>query len=245
MTNRRSFPQASAHGDLVEVFAGVHFVTGSVTISGPIPIRFSRNMTVVAEDGEVTLINSVRLDEAGLDALESLGNVRHVIRLAGFHGMDDPFYKDRYRATVWSVDAPYFPGFDSKSEPYFSPDIVFGGDTGLPLKNARLALFDSTSTAEGLLLLEREGGILVSGDCLQNWATTNRYFNLPARLLMRLMGFIRPYNIGPGWLKAAKPDPDEIRRIIADLDFDHVLPAHGDPVKGNAKQLYAPAVAAL
>ncbi|MDA4845550.1 hypothetical protein [Hoeflea poritis] len=245
MTKRRPFPPAGAHGDLVEVFAGIHFVTGSMTISGPLPVRFSRNMTIVAEDGEVTLINSVRLNEAGLKAVEALGNVSNIIRIAGFHGRDDPFYKDRYGATVWSVDAPYVPGFDSKAEPYFSPDIVIDRDTGLPLKNARLALFESTATAEGLLLLERDGGIVVSGDCLQNWATTNRYFNLPARLMMRMMGFIKPHNIGPGWRKVAKPDPDEIRSILAGMEFDHVLPAHGDPVKGNARQLYAPAVAAL
>ncbi|WP_136658179.1 hypothetical protein [Nitratireductor sp. XY-223] len=245
MTDSQSFPQAQAHGDLVEVFPGIHFVTGTVAISGPVPARFSRNMTVLVEDGDVTLVNTIRLGEAGLKALEGLGRVKHVLRLAGFHGMDDPFYKDRYQAKVWSVDAPYIAGFDGKGEAYFSPDVVLDDDTALPVKDARLALFKSASTGEGLLLIEREGGIVVSGDCLQNWARTNRYFNLPARLLMRLMGFIKPHNIGPGWLKAAKPDPAEVRRILSELDFEHVLPAHGDPVTGNAKQLYAPVIAKL
>ena len=49
------------------------------------------------------LVNSVRLDVAGLAALEALGRVTDVIRLAGNHGMDDPFYKDRYGAKVWAV----------------------------------------------------------------------------------------------------------------------------------------------
>ncbi|WP_419908104.1 hypothetical protein [Hoeflea sp.] len=245
MTKERPFPKAQMHGDLVELFPGIHFVTGSVTLGGPLPVRFSRNMTVVRQDDDLTIINSVRLSEPGLKALESLGKVRHVIRIASFHGMDDPFYKDRYGATVWSVDAPYFSGFDSTGEPYFTPDRVVDGNSDLPLKNARLTLLSSATPCEGLLLIEREGGIVVAGDCLQNWATTNRYFNLPARLMMRLLGFIKPHNVGPGWLKAAKPDPGEIRKVMAEIDFDHVLPAHGDPVRGNAKQLYAPVVAAL
>ena len=37
-----------------------------------------------------------------------------MIRLAGFHGMDDPFYKDRYGAKVWVVKGHvYAKGFDA------------------------------------------------------------------------------------------------------------------------------------
>ncbi|MCP4315941.1 MAG: hypothetical protein GY789_07980 [Hyphomicrobiales bacterium] len=245
MTGNRTFPEAQRHGDLDEIFPGIYFVTGSVAMKGPPPMRFSRNMTVVAQDGELVLINSVRLDAAGLAALDALGNVKHVIRLAGFHGMDDPFYKDRYGATVWSVDGSYFAGFDGKGETYLTPDVRMDETTGLPLKNARLIDIKSAKTGEALLLIDREGGILVAGDCLQNWAKTNRYFNLPARLMMKMMGFIKPHNVGPGWLKGANPDRQELRETILALEFDHLLPAHGDPVIGGAKQHYRPALEAL
>lgn len=244
MTSDRPFPEAHEHGDLKELLPGIHFVTGTVAMSGPLPMRFSRNMTVIRKDGALTLINSLRLDSNGLEALERLGTVENVIRLAGFHGMDDPFYKDRYGAKVWSVDAPYVTGFGSGSKPYFTPDVVLDAQTELPLDNARLILFESASPGEGLLLLDRDGGIIVSGDCLQNWATTDRYFSLPAKLMMRLMGFIKPHNVGPGWLKAAKPDRTEVKRQL-DLDFRHVLPAHGSPVLGEARERYAPVVEAL
>lgn len=243
MSAPRPHPPVQPHGTLNELFPGIHFVTGTVAIKAPLPTRFSRNMTVIAEDGALTLINSLRLDETGLAALEALGEVRNVIRLAGFHGMDDPYYAERYGARVWSVDAPYAPGFN-EGAPYFTPDEIMTRDSVLPIRNARLLLFESASPGEGLLYLDRDGGIIVSGDCLQNWAKPDRFFSLPARLIMRLMGFIKPHNIGPGWLKTAKPDPAEIRDRL-NVEFAHVLPVHGAPVLGDAAAKYASALSAL
>ncbi len=237
-------PEALPHGDIAELLPGIHFVTGSIRMTAPLPTRFSRNMTILRQDGALVLINSVRLDEPGLRALDALGEVKHVLRMAGFHGSDDPFYKDRYGATIWSVDAPYVPGFDAGAPPYFTADEILTETTELPIQGARLIPFHSARTAEAMLFLDRDGGILVSGDCLQNWARPDRFFSLPARLMMRAMGFIRPYNVGPGWLKIAKPDPAEIKALL-DLDFEHVLPAHGALVIGNAKALYTPRIAAL
>ncbi len=239
-----TFPEAMAHGEIAELFPGVHFVTGTVAMKAPLPTRFSRNMTILVHDGAVTLVNTVRLGPDGLRALDRLGEVRHVLRIAGFHGMDDAFYKDRYGATVWSVDAPYVPGFDATADPYFTADRILSADTALPIPDARLIPFASASPAEALLHLDREGGIVISGDCLQNWARPDRYFSLPARLMMRMMGFIKPYNIGPGWLKFAKPDTAEVKALL-DLDFEHVLPVHGAPVIGSAKAKFRPRIEAL
>ena len=59
------------HGDLEEVFDDVFFVTGtSKPEFGGVTWQFSRNMTVVREGASLSLINTVRLDEAGLAALE-------------------------------------------------------------------------------------------------------------------------------------------------------------------------------
>ncbi len=244
MSKFRPFPEAQEHGEITEVFPDIHFVTGTAAMAGRLPMRFSRNMTIIRQDGRLTLVNTVRLSEDGLTALDALGDVEHVIRLAGFHGMDDPFYQSRYGARVWSVDAPYLPGFGEGSEPYLEPDIVLDDRTELPVKDARLVLFKSATPGEGLLLLDREGGIVVSGDCLQNWAKTDRYFSLPARILMPMMGFIKAHNVGPGWRKVAKPDTAEIKGVL-DLDFAHVLPAHGAPVIGNAKDRFTPAINGL
>jgi hypothetical protein len=237
----REFPPALPHGELRELFPDIFFVTGTMTVAGK-PLSFSRNMTVVRENGLLTLINSVRLDERGLKALEALGTVEHVIRLAGFHGMDDPFYKDRYGAKVWAVKGQtYVAGFDPAAEPYFQADELIDAASALPLEGSRLYEFKSARPTEAVMVLLRDGGILVSGDALQNWRSTDRYFSLMARVMMRFGGFIKACNVGPGWHKFAKPSVDDLTGLL-DLRFEHVLPAHGVEVIGNAKALYRAAI---
>ena len=241
------FPVAYKHGKIERLFDNIYFVTGSLVIKSKIPMRFSRNMTIIKQGNELTLINSVRLNDEGLKKLDELGVVKHVIRLAGFHGMDDPFYKDRYAATIWSVDAPYVAGFDQIndiSKRYFTPDHILSDDTELPIDNAKLLYIKSSNPKEALLFLQRNSGIIVSGDCLQNWAKADHYFSFFAAIMMKLMGFIKPYNIGPGWLKYAKPDVNELKQLL-NIQYDHVLPAHGKSVIGAAKSFYQPKIDSL
>ena len=240
-----SFRPALPHGELRKIFDDVYTVTGTISMKAPVRMNFSRNMTVIASGGSLTLVGSVRLDEAGLAALDELGKVEHVIRLAAFHGVDDPFYKDRYGAKVWALEgSSYARGFDAArpaSEGYFQPDAWLTKTSELPLSGAKLFVFESAKPREGLLLLERDGGIVISGDALQNWHRADAYFNFPARVVMKLMGFLKPCNVGPGWWRGAKPDPAELRRVL-DLEFDHVLPCHGEEVIGGAREKYRPAI---
>ena len=99
--NPKPFAEAMKHGSIEQVFENIYIVRGTAAFKKPVPVRFSRNMTVIREGNDLTLINSVRLSEQGLTELDALGQVKHVIRLAGFHGMDDPFYKDRYGGCVF------------------------------------------------------------------------------------------------------------------------------------------------
>jgi hypothetical protein len=59
--------------------------------------------------------------------------------------------------------------------------------------------------------------------------------------MMKRFGFFKPYNVGPGWLRFASPSADDVRSILQ-LDFEHVLPGHGDAVIGGAKEKYRPAI---
>ncbi len=213
----------------------------------PVPVKISRNMTVIRDGDALTIVNSMRLDDAGLAALDALGTVQHVIRLAAFHGMDDPFYQRRYGARVWALkDTLYTSGFDAtdQGKVYFEPDVAMGADTPLPIPGARLIVIGSATPPEGLLLLERDGGVIIAGDILQNWAKPDAYFNVPGKLMMKTMGFLKPHNIGPGWLKATKPDPAELH-ALADLSYEHVLPAHGAAVLGGACGSYQPKLRAV
>src|SRR6266516_2467224 len=51
----------------------------------------------------LTLINSIRLDDAGLAQLDALGLVAHVVKIGSIHGRDDAFYKAHYGATFWAA----------------------------------------------------------------------------------------------------------------------------------------------
>ena len=112
--------------------------------------------------------------------------------------------------------------------------------TALPISDAKLYVFGS-NPPEGILVIDREGGILVTGDSLQNWGQADEFFSGPAKAMMRLMGFIKPHNVGPAWFKNGKPPLSDMRGIL-DLRFDHVLPSHGGPVIGGAKDKYRPAI---
>jgi len=238
----RPFPPALPHGAIREVLPGIHFVTGTVAMPGPLPVRFSRNMTIVRERDRLVLVNTVRLTDAGLAALDALGKVTDVIRLATNHGQDDPFYADRYAARVWVVKGQrYTAGFDANAkDTYFTPDVEMDDGTELPLEGARLYTFRSRPP-EGLLLLARHGGVCISGDCFQHWHATDEYFSTLGRIMMKVMGFIQPHNIGPGWLKQCKPPKEDLAGTL-ELGFANMMPAHGDPTVGDAIERYRPAI---
>ena len=237
----RTPPPALPHGELREVLPGIRFVTGTVAMPGPLPLRFGRNMTVLCEGERLVVVNAVRLDDAGLAALDALGKVTDVIRLAGNHGMDDPFYRERYGAKVWALEGQrYTAGFDTNAKDvYLEPDVVLSETTELPIAGARLLVLHG-KPPEGLLFLERHGGTVVSGDCLQHWTEDERASFL-GRLALRLGGFMKPHNIGPAWLKQTKPPKDDLKKIL-EREFENVLTAHGREVVGGARESYRAAI---
>lgn len=240
-------PGAMAHGRITKLFEDIWFVKGAMKMPMLLPMKISRSMTIIRNPStnELTLINSLRLDEAGLVELEKLGKVANVIRVAGFHGRDDGFYREKYGARIYAIRGQaYVHKFenDTKTEEgYMQPDVWLDKESVLPIESASLKIFETAKPTEAILIIEREGGILVTGDSLQNTPEPDQYVNLPARLMMKKMGFYKDYNIGPGWLGFANPAEAEVRSIL-DLDFEHVLPAHGDPVINGAREKYRPAL---
>ena len=208
-----------------------------------IPMKISRAMTVVRTGTGLAILNSMRLSEEGFAELESLGDVKHVIRIAGFHGRDDAYYRERYGAKVYALEGQrYVRGLKpDEGEPYMEPDVWLTEESELPIEGARLKVFHSSTPTEAVCVIEREGGILVAGDSLQHTPAPDEFYNLPAKLMMKRLGFLKPYNVGPGWLQFASPSAEEVRSLL-ELSFEHVLPAHGDAVIGDAKEKYRPAI---
>ena len=251
----RPHPPAEAHGDIQEVFPDIFLVKGAVSVGG---LACSRNMTIVRQPKDdntvLILINAIRLGDEGLKKLDQLGRVTHIIKLAGHHGKDDPFYKERYPdATVWApAGADYFVGLNYKpneSQIFFQADQVLApGVDDLPLEQARVMLIESSQVPEAVLLLERPGvvgKILITGDSLQNWSSqADQYFSFFSKWFMWWFGFLKSYNVGPAWYQTNKVQKKDMVALLQH-EFDHVLPAHGDPCLQEAYKKYQASVEAL
>jgi hypothetical protein len=223
------------------VFPDVFVVTGSVKVT---PLRFSRNMTVLRQDGGLVLVNTVRLNEAGLAALDALGEVRHVLRIGGWHGMDDAFYKDRYGGPVTMVKGQrYFDGSSAeKGFTYFEADHEVDADSALPIDGASLNIVN-TVPPEAILRIPAGGGTLVTADALMHWPRANDYFSWVGKIGMKVGGMLKPYSMMPPWIDKYRPDPAELAGIL-ELGFDNVLPGRGDLVIGGAVEKFRPEIEA-
>jgi hypothetical protein len=221
------FPAVMPHGDLDEVFPNVFFVTGTVRPTFmDTPWQFSRNMTVVREGTSLTLINAVRLDDVGLKALDALGTVDHVVKI-GFHGMDDAFYVDRYGAKLWAL-----PGVRHEGGLSTDLELAAGGPT--PFSDCGVFVWETATTPEALLIIERNGGIAIACDSLQNWIGPDRFFDDASTARMKEMGFFAKANVGPGFLMESKPERSDFE-AIEKLRFSHLLSGHGEPLRDTAR----------
>ena len=226
----KDFPRALEHGSIKEVFKDVFFVTGAMeTVLMDMDWKFSRNMTVIREGERLIILNSVRLNEDALAELDKLGKVTDVIRLGALHGRDDPFYVDRYNANYWAM-----PGMDNEANltvKELTPEAQ------LPISDASVFQFSTTQIPETILFLEREGGIAIGCDALQNWLAPDEYFCESSKARMQEMGFFSPANVGPVWMQVAAPKADDFVRLKEE-NFSHAFCGHGAPLLNNAKEAY-------
>ena len=227
-----NFAAALEHGKLKEVFPNIFFVTGTmVGIFDDVEWQFSRNMTVVREGDSLSLINSVRLNDAGLKELESLGKVENIVQIGALHGYDDAFYLDRYAATYWGMSGLECPFPDAQHK-------VLSVEGELPIKAASLFTFATSNLPEGVIRLEHEGGILIACDALQNWIAPDQFFTQATITLMQEMNFFQKANIGPVWIKFNEPEASDFQRL-QEMTYSHVLCGHGEPLYQSAKENFS------
>lgn len=223
--------QSMPHGPIKEVMPDIFFVTGTMKneFFGSM-WQFSRNMTVVREDGNLTIFNSVRLNEDGLAELEKLGTVKNVVRLGDMHGVDDLFYVKRYNAAFWAL-----PGMGVQEELNVDKELKIGGE--LPLKNSSLFVFETVGRPECILRLDRDGGIMIACDSLQNWIEPDQFFDDQTIETMKGMDFFKTANLGPAWMHVCQPKADDFVRL-KEIPFKHAFCGHGYPLLSNAQEAY-------
>jgi hypothetical protein len=224
-----SYPKVRPHDPIEQIADDVFMARGSVNLN-PI-IRISRNMVIVRQAGALTLINPIRLRDAELMRLDELGRVKNLMRLGAFHGLDDPFYMDRYQPRFWCQA-----GGTTYSEPPI--DEILDENTTLPFSNAKLRCFRSTKQPESVLLLETGKGLLVTTDGIQNYGDYSNN-NLPARLVMPRIGFPLKTIIGPFWIKLMTPEGESLKAELEsflELEFDSLISAHGTFLASGAHE---------
>lgn len=230
-----SFPEQLPHGELVEVLPDIFVVTGQIRIEVAETHEFSRNMTVVRDGNELTLVNSIRLDDAGLEMLETLGDVRHVVKLGSYHGRDDAYYIDRYGAKLWAPEGMTYTRGEATDR------TLIDGEQG-PCFDSTAFDFQTPKAPEAALHLNRHGGVLLTCDSFQNSLGPDEFYNeIAAESKMRL-GFFKKAVIGPGWRKFAEPKASAFQRLLK-LKFQHLLTGHGGPLLNEAYEAISASVA--
>ena len=230
-----SHPAAMPHDPIEEIAPDLFLVRGCIQLN-PL-LRITRNMVVIRHEGDLTLVDPIRLDEAEEARLRELGTPRRILRLGPMHGQDDPYYQKELGCELWAAG-------DSEIYPENKPDVVVSSDTAWPFPAARYASIERSKQAEGVLLLERDGGILITCDAIQHYGDY-RHNNLPARLVMPLIGFKKTTVLGPIWLKVMTPEGESLEasfRKLLELEFDHLIAAHGSYLRGGAHASLAAAI---
>lgn len=223
----KNYPAATIQDALVEIFPNVYLLRGSIQVA-PL-LRINRNMTVLKQDTELTIINAVRLNEENLKQLDQLGTVKHVIRLGDFHGLDDQFYLDRYQAKLWSQEKHL-------NYPSLQPDIVFTSETAPPINQSEFFIFKDAKYPEAALLLKQHQ-LLMTTDSVQYWDDW-RHFTFLSKIVMWLIGFRLKLFIGGPWLKLASIHKHSLKKDfqqLLTLDFKHLISAHGHVCLDHAK----------
>lgn len=233
-----AFPAVCPHDPIEQIGKDVFMARGSVNLN-PV-VRICRNMAILRHEGELTLVDPVRLNDTELARLDELGRVTKIVRLGAFHGMDDPFYMDRYAPEFWSQ-----PGGKTYTEPNI--DVVIDNTTQAPVPDGQFILFEKTKEPECMLLLEREGGLLLTCDGIQHYGDYSNN-NFLARMMLPFIGFPKRTIVGPFWMKLMTPDGETLKpefdRFLAKYSFDKLLAAHGTFLTAGAHASVTAAVEA-
>ncbi|NQV70069.1 MAG: hypothetical protein HQ498_08595 [Pseudohongiella sp.] len=217
------------HGNVEEIADDVFMLRGSIKMN-PL-VRITRNMAIIRNGNELSLINPVRVSLEVEAQLKALGEVTNIIRLGAFHGIDDLYYVDKFGTRLWSQ-----PGGTTYPKPEIDEEL--NASTQLPFSNAQIFEFEGTPEPECVLLLNTGKGLLLTCDAIQNYGDYS-YNNLPAKILMPLIGFPRTTIIGPVWLKLMTSEGANLEnhfRKLLELKFDRLLAAHGTLLETGAHE---------
>lgn len=223
MKNSKKYFPVLPHGSLEEVLPNVFAVTGTMNLFGL--FRYSRVMTILKHNDELSILNPVRVDENLLEKLKELGRIERILKIGQLHNVDLPLYMDQFAPQLWCNK-------DDPSIGDYSVTGFFDDHQMLPEFNAHVKVIEGSRIKESVLVTPEDGGCLHSCDAFVNMGIDPNHNWLTAKLSKLLPD---PTYIGPNWIKAAKPPERSMREVLANYEFENFVPAHGRPIIGNAK----------
>ena len=229
-----NYPKACPHGPIQSVTERLHFVRGSKRVNAL--LRISRNMAILKDDDELTLVNPIRLNADGEQALTRLGAVKRILRLGAMHGIDDAYYRTLFGAELWA---------QAGGTIYPNPPIDRDMAIEFPLPHATLFRFEGVRQPESALLVPSAPNVLLTCDAIHHHGDYT-YNNRIIRMAMPFIGIPKTTVVGPIWLKRVTPVGESLRgefERLLELDFDALLGAHGTFLDHGAKAAARAAVA--
>jgi len=223
------------NGPLLKVFDDVYQVRGSADIMDVVgKPTIGRVMIIIREGEELHIINSVRVKPETEAEIDKLGKVKHVYKIGWNHGMDDPYYVDKYGATFWAM-----PGMKGRLGVEPTRELTEGGE--LPMKGAKFFAFKAcVKELEGAIWFERNGGMVVVCDTLTNYAEPFDGYGSGGKFIIKAIAGTYGSHLAPlrkSLVKqggTAKGFGEDIARLC-DMKFDVMFCAHGWPLKPKSR----------
>lgn len=195
------------------------------------PTPLSRRMTVVRlPEGGLAVISAIRMDEPGMAALDAVGPVRFIVVPNGFHGLDAPWYAERYPEAAVLVPAGVVPKVRRRTR----VDGTLEDDWGLELDAALAPLRLEGVRTHEWLFLHRASRTLIVTDLVFNLGREARGLGA---LLLRLTGAYGRFGPTRLFRWALLRDKAALRAslgVLAGWDYDRLVPAHGAIVETGA-----------
>ena len=117
---------------------------------------------------------------------------------------------------------------DLKSDRELTPEGA------MPFPSCTLCVFETSILPEGILSIQREGGILISCDSIQNITSTDTFYSPETAKSFQDQGLVKPANISPIWLGATHTKAVDFDRLLKTMTFRHLITAHGEPLMNTA-----------
>jgi hypothetical protein len=242
-TTVASYPPPLGNGPIVQVPGkeNLYFAAGKFKIGMGLVI--GRTMTVLKTDDGLVIFNSVRLDEAEEKRLLAMGPIKAVCCICNHHGIDDPYYVNKFGAKYWQGHSASPTGDENTAYPTPKDIKAESCIQEIPVSDAQIIPIegvDKSKVSEVSIFLPAMKTLLCC-DIIQNYEPFQKGEDVGLGLigptLCKLLGFKGAMCTPPMYLKAAAQKGSlkvDFERLQA-LDYDTFVGAHGPPKTSGAK----------